>query len=142
MGLREEILALPSDVLKTRDPVQIADAVSFGRVRVGRVERAEFSIWAALTGIRAKLEDHAEDKTSLLRSSALSCLDFIRGAANAIDFSLPENIAMLNAFVLSGVATPQQRDELLALATHDAPVSEYDVRCEMFDPLTGEWLGD
>ena len=137
MGLREDILTLPPELLAQRDTQAIADALpSVGGV--GRIERAEFAMWCADTGMRAKIEDHAANPASPLRSAALACRDVILGAANAIDFSLPGNAAMLGAWVAIGELSQDQADNLLAQATRYSKADEYDVRCVCWAD-NGDW---
>ncbi|MDE2441181.1 MAG: hypothetical protein KGP14_09160, partial [Betaproteobacteria bacterium] len=106
-----------ADAVAARDCEAIASAISTGRTKVGRIERAEFAIWAAATGMRAKIEDHASNQASPLRSIALSLRDFILGAANALDFSIPANVAALQAWVAAGELDQSSHDALIAGAT-------------------------
>ena len=141
MELLDEILATCDPVvLATRDPHDIATAASTGRVRVGSVSRADFAMWAASTGMRSKIEDHAANTQSPQRDAALACRDVILGAANSIDFALQPNQYMLGAWVQVGALTQAQADTLLALATSPDPITEYDVRCTLWD-VAGTWLG-
>ncbi len=95
---------------------------------LGKIERAEFAMWAASCGMRSKIEDHSVDKTSLLRDAALACRDVILGAATGIDFAMLPNQQMLGAWGAMGELTQANHDALLALATHPAtPVSAHDI---------------
>ena len=141
MTLLEEIRAKCSSELLARGDVHaIANTASIGRVRVGQVDRADFAMWAAVNGMRSKIEDHAANSQSPLRDAALACRDLIQGAANSIDFSLTPNQTMLGAWVQVGALTQAQADTLLALATRPAPITEFDVRCTLW-AADGTWLG-
>jgi hypothetical protein len=118
----------------------IVATVNANRIRVGKVERADFAMWSAGNGMRAKIEDHANDLHSPIRSIALACRDLILGAANSIDFGLAQNVAMLQAWVAVGALSQADADSLLALATQPNPITEFDVRCALWD-VHGNWLG-
>lgn len=124
MTLLEQIQKVCTpELIASRDFQAIAAAVTAARPPVvGKVERAEFATWAASTGMRSKIEDAANDHASPLRDSALGCRDvLLGGAATGIDFSISDNLEMLNAWVISGFCTEENRDKLLALATRPAP---------------------
>lgn len=141
MSLLDEIRAkCPAQVLTGHDPQAIADAVSTGRVKVGSVQRADFAMWAATTGMRSKIEDHAANTQSPLRDIALACQDLILGAASSIDFSIVSNRTMLAVWVQYGGLTQAQANDLLTLATKPDPITEFDVRCTLWD-ASGTWLG-
>lgn len=82
----------------------------------GTVSRARFAIWCGSTGLRAAIQTHADSSDSPLRSIALTVVDFLRGAAEGIEFALPENRAMLAAWVQAGAITQTQEEDLLALS--------------------------
>jgi hypothetical protein len=83
----------------------------------GTVAVNDFAIWAASTGLRAAIQDHAANAESPLRSIALTLLDLLQGnLAPALDFGNATNVALLSAWVTAGALTTQQRDELLALS--------------------------
>lgn len=129
MTLIEEIQAKCSLALvASRDDGAIAAAINATRPgKVGKVDRAYFAIWAASTGMRSKIEDHAANAASPLRDAALACRDVIQGASESIDFSLPDNLQMLGAWVAMGHLTQANADKLIALATHDDLVGINDV---------------
>ena len=129
MTLLDEIKAKCSpELLASRDSDAIAAAVNIGRVRVGYASRESFAMWAAKHDVRAKIEDHANNPASPLRSIALALLDVLRSPTEGIDLSVPDNALMLGAWVQSGEITQAQADELVALASHVAHVTEFDVR--------------
>lgn len=125
-------------ILASKDPQAIADAFNAGRTRLGKIDREMFAIWAASTGMRAVIEDTAIDKLSPLRNAALACLDVIGGASATIDFSFPENMQMLGAWVTFGVLTQANHDALIALATKPDPVSLQEITTALIDDL-GVW---
>lgn len=82
------------------------------------VGRTVFVRWAAKTGMRATIQDVAEDTASPLRSSALALLDIIQGGGESgVNFADADNISMLSAWVAYNKLTQVHKDELLALAT-------------------------
>jgi hypothetical protein len=83
----------------------------------GAVAVNDFAIWAASTGLRAAIQDHADNAESPLRSIALTLLDLLQGnLAPALDFGNAANVTMLNAWVAAGALTIPQRDDLLTLS--------------------------
>ena len=121
MTLFDEIKTLDPALLASRDYQAIADALNATRPPVvGKVERAEFAMWAAGCGMRSKIEDHAVNLQSPLRDAALACRDVILGAAESIDLSLLPNQIMLGGWVAMGELTTENRDALIALATKPA----------------------
>lgn len=135
MSLRDEIRARPelAAAVAARDCEAIAAAISNGRVKIGRIERAEFAMWAATTGMRSKIEDHAANPSSPLRAIALSLRDFILGAANALDLAIPENAAALQAWVSANELDPAAHDALLAGAMVANPVTARQVAEELYN---------
>lgn len=88
-------------------------------IPIGRV-----AAWGASVGLRAKIEDYANDPDSPLRGLSLTALDMlVRGS----DFDLAEDGALLDAFVASGDISQAQRDALAALALMPRSVSASDV---------------
>lgn len=129
MTLLEEIKTKCSaELLASQDADAIADVVNVGRISVGYASREKFAMWSAKHGVRAKIEDHANNPASPLRSIALALLDVLRSPTEGIDLSVPDNALMLGAWVQSGEITQAQADELVALASHVAHVTEFDVR--------------
>lgn len=129
MSLLSEIRALPPEVLASRDTVQITSALNQGRTALGLVSCAAMSAWAASNGVRAKVEDHATNPLSTVRSIALAIRDDLTGMSEVgFDFSNPLKVQMLSALVSAGVLTSAQKDEILEMATHPAPVDEFTVR--------------
>lgn len=77
----------------------------------------DFAIWAASTGLRAVIEDHANNAQSPLRSIALTLLDLLKGnLERSLDFGIPANVTMLEAWVTAQAITANQRDELLQMS--------------------------
>ena len=84
--------------------------------QTGSVARARFTIWAASTGMRAVIRDHAINLDSPLRAIAITLEDFLGGASETLDFAKAENQTMLAAWVTAGSCTQTQADSLLALS--------------------------
>lgn len=103
---------------------QIADEINKRTVSAVRdVSKAVFAMWVGGSGLRGAMEDHANNSQSPLRSIALTLKDFLQGSvADSIDFSITDNVAMLDAWVAAAAITPTQKNELLALATVQLPV--------------------
>ena len=142
MTLRDEIIARCSAAtLATRNPALIAAEVSVGRTTLAGIGRADFAVWAAVTGLRTVIEDTAATVGDPLRATALTMVDFLRGGvADTFDMGSAANQTMLIAWVAMGKMTAAQKVELEMKATIPDPVTEFDVRCVMWDEL-GNWLG-
>jgi hypothetical protein len=80
----------------------------------GSISRSLFAIWVAETGMRGVIRDHALNPSSPLRSIAISIEDFLGGAAETLDFSKAQNVAMLAAWVAAGGCTQEQADDLIS----------------------------
>ena len=87
-------------------------------VTVGTISRTDLTTWSASTGMRAVIEDIANDTQSPLRSSALAILDVLKGSSEGIDLSKASNMAILNAWEGAGVLSPENKASMLALAEH------------------------
>lgn len=87
----------------------------------GAISRSLFALWAAQTGMRAVIRDHAQNHESTLRSIAITLEDFLAGASDSLDFSKPQNQVMLAAWVAAGGCTQSQADDLLTQSAQ--PVS-------------------
>lgn len=100
----------------------VAEVLSRGRTVVGDVSPRAFAAWVARTGLRAAIEDHCAEKTSSLRSIALTLRDVL---ANDMPISMAtaDNLSMVGAWVQAGELTSAQRDELIAMATAAAPIT-------------------
>lgn len=109
----------------------VAPVLSTGRTRLGTVSVGNLASWAAATGMRAAIEDHAMDSASPLRSIALSLRDVLVGGTDGIRLDLPANAAMLAAWVSAGVLSTVNRDALLALATTSDPVTDAQVQAAL-----------
>lgn len=101
----------------------IAAALSVGRSKLGTLSVGDFASWAAATGMRAVIEDHALNAQSPMRSVALALRDVLVGGTSGIRMDLPGNQAMLQAWVDAGELTTAARDDLLALASVPDPVT-------------------
>lgn len=105
----------------------VAAALSAGRTRIGTVSVGDFASWAAATGMRAMIEDHAANSASPLRSIALALRDVLAGNIGGIRLDLQTNVDMLGAWVSAGLLSQDNRDAILALATLPDAVSANDV---------------
>jgi hypothetical protein len=85
------------------------------------INRTDLTKWSAKTGMRAVVEDEASNVSSPLRSLALSIIDVLRGSSGGIDFTDPDNMTSLDAWVLANKLTEENKDLMLALATKDTP---------------------
>lgn len=94
--------------------------------KTGMVSRAFFAIWAASTGARAAIEDHATNPVSPLRPSALALRDFLSGAADAFDCAHPTNAGLVAAWVAAGAISQADSDALFALAQQPQTIAERD----------------
>lgn len=113
--------------LPLEDHGALAAALSVGRTKLGSISREGFATWAARTGVREKIEDYSQSAGHPLRSVALSLIDVLRSPTAGIDFSSPDNLNMLGAWVALGEITQAQADELIAAATTPDPVSSQEV---------------
>ena len=121
--IRSAINADPAILALVPDTQAIADALSVGRVKVGTVSREWMATWSASNGMRAVMQDVSETVNHPLRSIALATLDVLAGAADGIDLSQPQNIAMVQAWVTAGAMPQIEADNLVALATTPDPVT-------------------
>lgn len=129
--LSTDDLALIDQALTAGRINAIAPVLSAGRSRVGTVSVGDLASWAAATGMRAAIEDHATNAASPLRPIALALRDVLVGGASGIRLDLPANAAMLGAWVSAGVLSAENRDALLALATTPDPVTDAQVQAAL-----------
>lgn len=103
---------------------QIADEINSRSVfKVGSVSRSRFAMWCGATGLRAVIQDHAENSQSPLRAVCLTLLDFLQGGvSDELHLDDPMNQVMLGAWVQAGALTQDQVDALTVLATTAEPV--------------------
>lgn len=104
---------------------QITDAINDTTVPViGNVSRSKFAMWCGITGLRAKIEAHANNAASPLQSIALTIKDFLLGGSgvDAVNMGDPTNVAMLDAWIQAGALTTGQKDDLIVMATTNQPV--------------------
>lgn len=111
-----------SDPLGRRDDL-IAALLSTGRTQLGTVSVGDLASWAAVTDMRAVIEDHAVNAESPLRSIALALRDVLVGGASGVRLDLPANAAMLGAWVSAGLLSTENRDALFALASIPSPIT-------------------
>ena len=135
MTLLEEIQAKCSpELIASRDHGAIAAAVNVGRKKI--VSR--------LGGIGAVMETLGPvDGAALLDSLEVtaSTVPAVRWAfvlinRGELDFGSPATRAMIDQLV-----TSPAKELLLAVAEVPNPITEFDVRCALYDPATGDFLG-
>jgi hypothetical protein len=101
------------------------------------VPLAALAIWAAKTGVRAKIEAAAADAASPVRAPCLALRDLFAGLGGpAFDLSNPDNLDMADALVQAGVLVGALGNSLKAalLALGDkSPASRAEV---LFGPGT------
>jgi len=127
MNIKETIESTPELLALMPDAQAIAEAMSINRTKLGTVSRAWLATWSAGNGMRAVIQDTANTADHPLRSIALATLDVLSGAAEGIDFSVPANVASVQAWVTVGLMPQSEADALFALGTYPDPISERDV---------------
>ena len=134
MTLLEEIKAKCSpELLASRDPQRIADAVNVGRVKV--VPR-EGGIGTILNALGPDAGAALLDQLELLAASVPSVKWGMKLLmAGTFDFSLPASRTMIDQLV-----PPPGNALLKAMAEVSDPISEFDVRCALY-ATDGTFLG-
>jgi hypothetical protein len=80
------------------------------------VSVGDFIIWAAKSGLRASIEDICNTPEHPLRSSSLALRDFLtNGGLGYFDMDNGDNMEMLDAWVLAGIVSTEQKQDLLSL---------------------------
>lgn len=114
-----------ADGLATGNDEAVAARLSELLTDTAPIPLSKLAVWAA-PKIRARLEDHANNPDSPLRSIALTALDMMQGTfAQAFDHVA--NASLLDALQAGGVVTQADRDALTALATVPRRVTANDV---------------
>jgi len=131
--IRNEITADPAILALVPNTVALAEALSEGRTLLGSVGRADFAGWAAASGMRSKIQDFSTTTGHPLRDSSLAILDVLQGAAETIDFAMPQNMAILNAWFGLEHLSEEHHSALVAMATKSVAISEYSVRVAIFN---------
>jgi len=124
MALLEEIqngtlAAELAPFVATNDYRAIANRLNQADIQTpGSIMVNKFAIWCAETGMRAAINDQAANPASTLRSIALTLLDLLQGNLTppSLDLSITQNKAMLHAWVLAGLLTTEQEQELITLS--------------------------
>jgi hypothetical protein len=132
MSLRDEILAGGFD-LAGRDCQAIADELSTTKAP-GYVSREAFATWAAKTGMRAKIEDHALTAGHPLRSISLALIDVLRSPTVGIDFAVQDNRDMLDVWVDFGELSAADAGDLLELSSKEVKVTAQQVADAIYNP--------
>ena len=134
MVTREEILAsgLPLD-----DHGALAAALSEGRAKVASTPVGIGTVLAVMAPMGGDFLN-ALEAMAPTNANVKWALKMIE--QSTFDVGHPVTRAQLEAF---SVAVPEMADGITALlnvALVPDPVTEYDIRCVMYDPLTGELL--
>lgn len=138
MALRDEILASGID-LSGKDPVAIAAAFSAGRVKVVSTSIGIGSILDTLgPQAGAAVLDTLDSLRATVPTIKWAWVLIDRGD---LDVGMASVRGQIDALAAQGVMAVEQAAALKSLAEKPDPVTEYDVRCAMFDPQTGDWLG-
>jgi hypothetical protein len=82
-----------------------------------KIEWSDFAQWAALTGIRADIEEWKTHANRSVRSIAYTLSDGLVRGAGTIDFGQAGNVAMLNQLVGIGLISQVNVDSLLSAST-------------------------
>ena len=108
-----EPLVLANDYRGIANALNRKDILTSGSITVNK-----FAIWCAETGMRSAIDDQATNPASPLRSIALTLLDLLQGNLTpaSLDLSIEQNKAMLHAWVLTGLLTTAQEQELITLS--------------------------
>ena len=108
----------------------------------GSVDVGEFVSWSAQNGMLAHIEDHAANTASPLRSIAIALKKWMeRSGQLDLNLSKAAHQAMLQAWVVAGELTEQQRDALYVIAEKlisraeqvAIPASIMDIRKELWN---------
>ena len=138
MTLRDEIIAkCPSALLASRDEGAIAAAVSAGRTQLVDMLIGYGTVLDVLGPVEGAAVLDALEAAAVSVPAikwAMKLLD--RGELDVSKASTRGQIDALTGTIL----TPTQAAAIKALAERPDPVSEYDVRCAMWDEH-GNWMG-
>lgn len=106
-------LVIANDYRGIANTLNRKDIVTSGSITVNK-----FAIWCAETGMRAAINDQASTPASPLRSIALTLLDLLQGNLTpaSLDLSIAQNVDMLHAWVLAGLLTTEQEQDLIVLS--------------------------
>lgn len=86
----------------------------------------QLAAWAASTGVRARIQDAANDTNSPVRSIALTALDLLRGSM-AGSYDTVVYSGLLDALEAGGAILAADRTALTALATQPRVVTANEV---------------
>lgn len=138
MSLLEEIRALPAEVLETRDPEKIAEALSEGRTElVPGTLMGEGLVWAQLgfeegSAVLDRFEKLAEEYPIFARP--LRALQ-----AGKLDIGLQVTRDAIAGLASMEVMSADQAETLLAPGLRPARVDELDVRRVCYSD-NGDWI--
>jgi hypothetical protein len=135
LTLAELKAKVPTTVLSTGDTIAIATVVSVGRVKTISYQGGIGTIMQALgPTLGAALLDQLDALTTTVPAVKWG-MKLIN--AGTFDFGLPSSQGMIDQLVLD----PTMNAALKAVATIPDPVTEYEVRCALYDPIDGHFLG-
>jgi hypothetical protein len=123
MSLQDELLtgSLSAEIaphLASADDVAISAILNRKDIPVySTVTWAQFSEWAAQTGVRADIEDWKTHASRGVRALAWTLSDGLIRGAGSIDFGSQAQVALLNGLVGAGLLSATDKDTLLVLAT-------------------------
>lgn len=139
MTLRDEILALDPALLASRDDGAIAAAVSVGRTKVISRQIGIGTILATLGEAGGPFLDGLE---AIGQTNRNVYWTMVLIKAGTLDIGMDATRAQVSALASANPAVADACAALLSLALVPDPVTEYDVRCVMYDPENGEWVGN
>lgn len=115
-----------ADGLATSNDIAVAARLSELLTEIQPVPINKLAAWGAANGLRARLQDHADNPASALRSIALAALDLLRG--NMVPtFDTLTYAPLLDALQLGGALSVEERAALTAIATQPRIVSANEV---------------
>lgn len=115
-----------ADGLATSNDIAVAARLSELLTEIRPVPINKLAAWGAANGLRARLQDHAENPASALRSIALAALDLLRGNM-APTFDTLSYAPLLDALQQGGALSVAERATLTAIATQPRIVSANEV---------------
>lgn len=105
-------------LITDRNDQAIHDLINLPRYTVNGIIPANvFAIWSGATGMRALIQDHANNVSSPVRNSALLLLDLLTGNLDkTLDLSNSGVVAMMQSWVTANILSQADANALLALS--------------------------
>lgn len=135
--LQELVQRVSADVLATRDPLAIAEAASRGRTQVVSTKIGPGDVLTVLGPDGGAFLDGLEALGAQAPNVKWALL-LLKDAR--LDVGLESTRAQVQQIAASRPEIANACAALLALAVRPAPVSEYEIRCALWD-AEGNWLG-